>query len=142
MLFLLYSSNPGPVENRVREAVDRIECRTDLLTVRSIAELRKLLGNPEISPKVVILIAKDRRELAELVNAKMLLEPLPVVTVVPDLEDRTVLLGHRLQPRLLISAAEDFEILEAVAGNLCRRAARAELGGLSSDNDVIGSTPW
>lgn len=57
---------------------------------------------------IVILQAGDRQELLRILSFRDLLQGVRVILLVPDREEETILLAHRLRPRFLGNSENDF----------------------------------
>jgi hypothetical protein len=57
---------------------------------------------------IVLLQARDREELLHIASLRDLLQGLRVILLVPDREEETISLAHRLRPRFLSNSENDF----------------------------------
>jgi hypothetical protein len=105
---LLYSSqreDPGAaIEKRLRTLVPDLRMEV----YRSIEELAHGLQRLLDHDTIIILRARDREELLHIVSLRDLLQGVRVILLVPDREEETISLAHRLRPRFLSSCEDDF----------------------------------
>lgn len=104
MKILFYSSIGLGIEETLRTLIpeEGIEVFRSLEDLSG--RLRRLCGNDTI----VLLRAGDRQELSRIVSLCDLFQRLRVILLVPDREDETISLAHRLRPRFLGSGENDF----------------------------------
>lgn len=74
---------------------------------RSIEELVHGLHRFYDRDTIVILRAGDREELLRIVSLRNLLQGLRVIILLPDREEETISLAHRLRPRFLGNSEDD-----------------------------------
>jgi hypothetical protein len=75
---------------------------------RSIEDLANGLLQLLDPDAIVILQAGDRQELLRILSFRDLLQGVRVILLVPDREEETILLAHRLRPRFLGNSENDF----------------------------------
>ncbi len=108
MKILFYSStgeDPGAgIEKRLETLVpeERIE------VYRSIEELAHGLHRLYDYDTIAILRSRNREELLRIISLRDLLQGLRVILLVPDREEETIALAHRLRPRFLSNSESDF----------------------------------
>jgi hypothetical protein len=74
---------------------------------RSIEELSHGLRRLYDHETIVILQARDREELLRIVSLRDVLQGLRVILLIPDREEETISLAHRLRPRFLSNNEDD-----------------------------------
>lgn len=108
MKILFYSStreDPGiGIEERLGTLVP--EGRVEVY--RSIEELAHGLHRLLDHNMIVIILARDREELLHIVSLRDLLQGVRVILLVPDREEETISLAHRLRPRFLSNCESDY----------------------------------
>lgn len=67
---------------------------------------------------IVVLLAIDYIQLGKLATLSPLLENVLNIIVLPDRKAETVSLGHRLRPRLLTDATDEFSDIAAVLSKM------------------------
>ncbi len=82
---------------------------------RTIRSLSERLSLPRSSPAIAVLHARSKRELSDIVSLGHLFNDVRVILILPDREDETIALGHRVRPRFLTFGDSDFtEVLEVL----------------------------
>lgn len=74
---------------------------------RSIEELAHGLHRFYNHDTIVILRARDREELLRIISLRDLLQGVRVILLIPDREEETISLAHRLRPRFLGNSEHD-----------------------------------
>jgi hypothetical protein len=69
----------------------------------------------------VILLVGRREDILELISVRHLFRDVPVVLIVPDTDDQTIALAHRLRPRYLTYIDANFVGLYPVLERLTER---------------------
>jgi hypothetical protein len=111
---LFYSSTPEDpgmgVETRLKDLVPagRVE------VYRSIEELTRRLQRLYDHDTIVILQAEDRKQLVRIVSLRDLFQGVRIILLVPDREEETIVLAHRLRPRFLSTSEGDFSDVMSV----------------------------
>jgi hypothetical protein len=81
---------------------------------RSIEELAHGLHRLYDYDTIVILRARDREELWRFISLHDLLRGFRIILLIPDREEETISLAHRLRPRFLGTSEEDFSDILSV----------------------------
>jgi len=92
----------------IGERVSTLVPEERLEVYRSIEELAHGLHRLYDHDTIVLLRARDREELLRIVSLRDLLEGLRVILLLPDREEETISLAHRLRPRFLSNSESDF----------------------------------
>jgi len=77
-------------------------------TYTSIEELANRLLHLVDHDAIVILQAGDRQELLRILSLRDVLQGVRVILLVPDREEETISLAHRLRPRFLANSESGF----------------------------------
>jgi hypothetical protein len=111
---LYYSSTPEDpgmgLETRLKDVVPaaRVE------VYRSIEELTRRLQRLYDQNTIVVLQAQDRQQLIRMVSLRELFQGVRIILLVPDREEETIVLAHRLRPRFLSTSESDFSDVMSV----------------------------
>ena len=114
MKVLFFSStleDPGRgLETSLKDLVpaDRVE------VCRSIEELTRRLQRLYDQNTIVILQAQDKQQLARMVSLRDVFQGFRIILLVPDREEETIVLAHRLRPRFLSTSESDFSDVMSV----------------------------
>lgn len=85
-----------------------------IVVYRSIEDLVRGIDRLYDKDTILLFQARDREDLLRLVSLRDLLEGLRVVLLIPDREEETVSLSHRLRPRFLGNSDNDFSVTISV----------------------------
>ena len=81
---------------------------------RSIEELTRRLQRLYDQNTIVILQAQDKQQLARMVSLRDVFQGFRIILLVPDREEETIVLAHRLRPRFLSTSESDFSDVMSV----------------------------
>lgn len=81
---------------------------------RSIEELTRRLQRLYDQNTIVILQAQDKQQLARMVSLRDVFQGVRIILLVPDREEETIVLAHRLRPRFLSTSESDFSDVMSV----------------------------
>jgi hypothetical protein len=108
MKILFYSSKKEEPGMGIGERLRTFVPEERLEIYRSIEELVHGLYRLSDHDTIVLLRAGDREELLRIVSLRDLLQGVRVILLVPDREEETISLAHRLRPRFLSNSESDF----------------------------------
>jgi hypothetical protein len=115
-------SLPRKLFEAIREAgLTEVDCEQP----QNSQDLQKRLRQTPHASTLVILCPADRRELQELTGLSALFDDLDLILIVPDDEDETIALAHRLRPRFLCYIDDCADKVGEVAWNILRRQGMA-----------------
>lgn len=87
---------------------------------RTINGLSRKLRRPKKDLMIVVLFLVDRHDMLDALNIQHLFRNTRVILVVPDLDEKTIALAHRLRPRYLTYVDGDFPALQTVIDKMCK----------------------
>jgi hypothetical protein len=121
MRVFLYSSEPVGKGKEIQGVMGRI-FRTDQLDVlRSIDNLSQMLQKPWEEKPIVVILVCNKDELLDFVSIREQLYLVRLILVLPDAEEGTVSLAHRLRPNYLTYVHRDSKELKAVLQKMSGR---------------------
>jgi len=120
MRILFFARQDNEAGQRLRDAVQRAVPVNCLESYGSLDDFSRRLRAAKAENLVSVLLASDRQELEGMQGLKELLKDTHVILVIPDQEERTVALAHRLLPRFLRLKSGDFKDVESVLGRIVR----------------------
>lgn len=82
--------------------------------VRTIRDLGRRLNHERYDIGLLLLFARNRSELFDLIEMQKDFLDFKIVLIVPDQEKETLGLGHKLYPRFMANINDDPAILESV----------------------------
>jgi hypothetical protein len=86
----------------------------DIEVFRELDDFEARLRAPLDRDSLAVLLAADRQEMERLLTLRDFLRDVHIVLAIPDLEESTLELAHRLLPRFLCKKDNDFSDLEKV----------------------------
>jgi len=104
---LFYSSIREDPERGVGERLRGLAPGEGVEVCRSIEELIRGIHRSYDRDAIILLRARDREELLRIVSLRDLLQDLRIVLLIPDREEETISLAHRLRPRFLGNGEND-----------------------------------
>ncbi|MBN2397063.1 MAG: hypothetical protein JXI32_01670 [Deltaproteobacteria bacterium] len=107
MKILFYSSIREHPERGVGERLRSLAPAEGVEVCRSIEELIRGIHRSYDRGTIVLLRARDREELLRIVSLRDLLQDLRIILLIPDREEETIALAHRLRPRFLGNGEND-----------------------------------
>lgn len=81
---------------------------------RTINDLSRKLRQPKKDLMIVVLFLFDREDILDVLNIQHLFRNTRVILVVPDLDEETIALAHRLRPRYLTYVNGNYPALRTV----------------------------
>ena len=106
MKILFYSSKRE--DHEIGERLKTLTLAERVEVYRSIEELVHGFYRLYDRDTIVLLQVRDREELLRIVSLRDLLQGLRVILLIPDGEEETISLAHRLRPRFLGNSENDF----------------------------------
>jgi len=121
MKVFFYSALADEIGDRLQKIIETVAPQGKVVISRTIGSLTRTLCQPVDGPAITVLRASSRDELLEIFSIRRLLRDVRIILILPDQEDETVAMGHRLGPRLLTYAGGDFADVFAVLGRMIGR---------------------
>jgi hypothetical protein len=120
MSVVVYSGESPASIRQIESVVEQVAPEHRVSVCRDLRALRRRLYGSRENLRIAILKAADRNELEGLVLLRDLLSDIRIVLIVPDQDEITVSLAHRLRPRFLARADGDWDEIRMVLGNMIR----------------------
>jgi hypothetical protein len=120
MQLLFYASKNDESENRLDAAIRSVaqgEAVERFVTLEDFRERLRSIVEPN---SIMVLAAVDREELSKLQAFREMLTEIYIILVLPDREDDTIKLAHRLKPRFLSQTEDDFSDLSRIVAQMIR----------------------
>jgi hypothetical protein len=93
-----YSTETG---GQLQRLVEALVTEEKVEVYRTIGSLSERLYLPRNSMSIAVLHARSKGELSDIVSLGNLFKDVRVILILPDWEDETIALGHRLRPRFV-----------------------------------------
>lgn len=120
MSVVVYSGERPADIQQIESVVEKVAPEHRVSVCRDLHALRRSLYGSREHLRIAILNVADRKELEGLVLLREMLSGLRIVLIVPDQDQTTLSLAHRLQPRFLARADGDWDEIRMVLGKLIR----------------------
>jgi len=104
---LFYSTTSEELGKGIEEKLAMLAPEGGVEVYRSIKELAHGLHRLCDHDTIAILRAQDREELLRIVSLRDLLQGVRIILLIPDREEETISLAHRLRPRFLGNSESD-----------------------------------
>jgi hypothetical protein len=121
MRILLFTKEAGDTPNRRREILEANFRDRGLETFSTIDRLARGLREPSEEAKIGILLIQDPQDLKRILSIQNLFQDVPLIIQVPDESAETLQMAHRLRPRYLSGAQDDFGTLLEVLRNMLNK---------------------
>jgi hypothetical protein len=121
MKILFYgTTNIGAVK-RLQKVIESAVPMENIEVYRDIEELGERLRLPTSDLNISVFFTKSKTELFELFLIKKWLLNLRIILILPDGDNETITMGHKLFPRFLTYADSDFKDVKAVLSKMIQQ---------------------
>ena len=118
MKLLLYTTASQRIAERAKTVLEPSVPEGDVEIYRTINEFSRRLRQPKDDLTIVVLLLASREDVLDLLAIRHLFRNVRIILVVPDLEDETIALAHRLRPRFLTYINGNFLGLATVVSRM------------------------
>jgi hypothetical protein len=119
-LALFCSKNTAAVGEHIQKVLRSSLPGRRMEVFPTIEALVSRLRHLNAEPAVAVLVADGHPELIQLLSLRPFLRKTRIILVLPDGEDETIALAHRLRPRYLCYLEDDFLELGFVLGKMLK----------------------
>jgi hypothetical protein len=123
MQVIFYAPNKYQSADRLRVLLEGRFETGEVETDRSLGALIQRLRKSGIEADIVILMPESRIELHEFYTALGESRDLRLVLVLPDREDETIAMAHKLRPRFIAYADGDYSDLTQVLHKMLKHSS-------------------
>ena len=124
MHFWIFASEANGFDGRVRKTIEALVSCERIRSFNSLENMEHGFRHCSELPGLVVLCTATREEVEQSLALSEWLSGLPVILVLPDRDEETISLGHRLRPRLLTFADSAPSEVGSVVEKLCGRQYR------------------
>jgi hypothetical protein len=110
----LCSSKLGGIGKEIQEMMEALLMADQLDVLRSVERLSQRLQKPWEEKPIVIILVHNRDELLDLISIREQLHEVRLILALPDAENGTISLAHRLRPNYLTYIYRDPKELSVV----------------------------
>lgn len=121
MRAFLYSSKIEGKGKEILEVMEQLFSTEQLNVLRSIDHLAQKLQEPWGTKPIAVILTYKKDELLDLVSIREQLHPVRLILVLPDAEEGTISLAHRLRPNYLTYVHGSLGELKAVLQRMLER---------------------
>ena len=114
MVVFFFSSKQKGVSKQIQMTVEALVDSHDFKLCRTVENLSRRLHQKKGDAYIALLLASNREELTSLVSLRSLMSYTRIILIIPDEEEDTVTLAHKLRPNFLATKDNDLQDLSAV----------------------------
>lgn len=123
MKLLLYTTASQGVAEQAKMVLKESVPDGDIKVYRTINDLSRRLRQPKDELTIVVMLLAIREDVLDLLAIRHLFRNVRIILVVPDLEEETIALAHRLRPRFLSYIDGNFSGLATVVNRMSQGLA-------------------
>ena len=124
-LFLYAPETTAPWEDVEKALAATVVPDGNFEIFRTINDLSRKLRQPKKDLMIIVLFLSDREDMLDVLNIQHLFRNTRVILVVPDLDEKTIAMAHRLRPRYLTYVNGNFPALRTVVEKMREGYAQA-----------------
>lgn len=121
MEVFLYSSQIEEKEQKIQRMMREIFPKDQLSVLRSVENVSQKLRKPREKKPIFVLLAYKKDDLFDFFTMRDQLHEVRLVLVLPDAEEGTISLAHRLRPNYLTYVDRDPQELKAVLKKMSQK---------------------
>lgn len=114
MAVFFFSSMQKGASEQIQKTVEALVHGQGLELYRTVENLSRRLHKNKVDASVALLLVSNRDELSSLVSLRSLMSDIRIILIIPDEEEGTVTLAHKLRPKFLATKDSDLQDLAAV----------------------------
>ncbi len=105
-------------DERFQGLVELVNSQTEAVVTLTIDDLTHNLRQPKHDLAFAVLFPGSKSELSNLLKMKDLLQDVRIVLILPDRDEVTTMMGHKLYPRFLTDIEDKSNTLELVINKM------------------------
>jgi len=98
----------------LRKMIENVVPNENTEIYSTIDTLGKRLRRPSYNIAIAVLLISSREELRDVLSIRHLFDNIKIVLILPDRNNETIVIGHKLRPRFLSYTDSDFKDVAAV----------------------------
>ena len=118
MGLLFFSREVKGAGERLKGIIEAHVPEHEIEIYRSVKSLSDRFHKPTYNLTTLILLAATQKDLTDLLHAHQLFNDIPIILILPDREENTILEGLKVFPRYMTYADGDFLDVSAVIGKM------------------------
>ena len=117
---ILYSMFLEGTGGQLRKMIEDVVPNENTEIYSTIDTLGKRLSRPSYNIAVAVLLISGREELRDVLSIRHLFDNIKIVLILPDRNNETIVIGHKLRPRFLSYTDSDFIDVAVVLENMLK----------------------
>ncbi len=117
---ILYSMFIEGTGEQLRKMIENIVPNENTEIYSTIDTLGKRLRRPSYNIAIAVLLISSREELRDVLSIRHLFDNIKIVLILPDRNNETIVIGHKLRPRFLSYTDSDFIDVAVVLENMLK----------------------
>jgi hypothetical protein len=138
MNILLYGRPEDKITEKLWNIILEFADKNSAEKYNTILNLAKRLRLDRNDPKIVLLSATSKQELQQIVALKELLSDTRIILILPDGDQDTISMAHKLYPRFLSYIDSNFddvkEVVSKMVENMNRGENYSDLSSITANN--------
>ncbi len=114
MNLMIYTSLTNDASKRLINVIAGLSAKENTEIFNTLDSLTSRIVKLRRDQTVVVLVASTEREIFSALSFNKLFQEYKLILILPDRDDQTTLMGHRLFPRFVSYVDGDFSDVEAV----------------------------
>lgn len=120
MKLLLYASTDN-TGLRLKKCIDQLSVHQSIETFDTIDSLSSRLSQPVSDLALTVILVASSEELEKIIGFGYILQNIKTIIILPNRNPETISAAHKLYPRLIGYADEDFKDIAAVADRILKQ---------------------
>ena len=126
MNVLFYLPVTSEIDPKIQEVVEMAGSMARTEVFQNIEDLSSRRRRPADGFVIAFLVAGSKKELLDIVSIHHLLSDIPVILVLPDRQNETIVAGHKLYPRFLTYVDSNLTEVGAVLEKILQNYEKKE----------------
>jgi hypothetical protein len=108
MTVFFLSGSKNEAKKVLLRVLDMIVPKNKITLIKDASELEYHLRHQFHDNLIAVLLPANKNELTDLISLKNIFGDIPIILILPDRDNNTIALGHKLRPRFMTYADSDF----------------------------------
>ena len=117
---ILYSMFLEGTGGQLLKMIEHVVPNENTEIYSTIDTLGKRLRRPSYNIAIAVLLISSREELRDVLSIRHLFDNIKIVLILPDRNNETIVIGHKLRPRFLSYTDSDFIDVAVVLENMLK----------------------
>ena len=121
MKLLLYFKETNSTTKHLQRVVEKLVPPKGVTSYHSFKTLSERLHQPKNGLNILVLVAGDVLDLSNFITLKNTLSEFRIILVLPDHDEKTLAMGHKIFPRFVSFTDSNFSDVTLVIKNLLKK---------------------